>query len=66
MGLSRGVTVHCGTSFAHERRTKSSQHPLSPKKHKMKLNKTRKELEQDQRKQNERMASTYPLLLLVV
>ena len=69
MGLSRGVTVHCGTSFTNERRKKSLQHTLSPKIRKVKLNKTRKELQEAPRKQNERLACTYllyPLTLLIV
>ena len=65
MGLSRGITVHCGNSFTNERH-KSIQHPHSPKIRRVKLNKTQKELQQAQWKQNEHMACMYPLLLLVV
>ena len=65
MGLSHGITVHCGNSFTNERH-KSIQHPHSPKIRRVKLNKTQKELQQAQQKQNEHMACTYPLLLLVV
>ena len=65
MGLSHGITVHCGTSFTDERRTKSSQHPASPKIRKVKLNKSRRELQEAQWKHKERIASMYPLPLLV-
>ena len=60
MGLSRGVTVYCGTSFADERHTKSSRHPVGPKIRKVKLNKSRRELQHAQQKQKERIASMYP------
>jgi hypothetical protein len=66
MGLSRRVTVHCGTSLTNDRHTKSSRHPAKPKIRKVKLNKTRQELEQAQRKQNERIASMCPHSLLVL
>ena len=56
MGLSRRVTVHCGTSFSNERHMRRVG---SPKPRKVKLNKTRRELQEAQRKQHERMASMY-------
>ena len=67
MGLSRGVTVHCGTSFANDRRVRSSGHRgSSPKPRKFKLNKSRKELENAQRTRNERLTSVYILMLTVL
>lgn len=56
MGLSRRVTVHCGTSFSNESHTRRVS---SPKPRKVKLNKTRRELQEVQRKHRERMASMY-------
>jgi hypothetical protein len=56
MGLSRRVTVHCGTSFSNERHARRAG---SPKPRKVKLNKTRRELREAQRKHHERMASMY-------
>ena len=67
MGLSRGVIVHCGTSFANERQVKSSAHRGgSPKPRKFKLNKSRKELSEARRIRNERMASACILPLPVL
>ena len=60
MGLSRGVTVHCSTSFANDRQVKgSARRGGSPKPRKFKLNKSRKELLQARRTCNERMSSAY-------
>ncbi|KAF8810959.1 hypothetical protein BYT27DRAFT_7231816 [Phlegmacium glaucopus] len=53
MGLSHGVTVHCGTSFANERHTRRVG---SPKPRKVKLNKTCEKLREAQQKHHERMA----------
>ena len=67
MGLSRGVTVHCGTSFANERQVKSgARRGGSPKPLKFKLNKSRKELLEARRVRNERMASPCILPLPVL
>ena len=66
MGLSRSVTVHCGTSFTNEWHTKSSQHPASLKICKVKLNKSQQELQEAQWKHKECIASMYPLSLLVL
>ena len=60
MGLSRGVTVHCGTSFANDRQVKSKVHRgSSPQPRKFKLNKTRKELKEARRMRNEHVASVF-------
>jgi hypothetical protein len=53
MGLSGHVTVHFGTSF-------TSTRPTNPRKPlKIKLNKSRKQLAQEQEQQKRRIASEY-------
>jgi len=60
MGLSQGVTIHCGTSFANEQQVKCSlRHMGSEKMCKVKLNKGCKEVLQVQQLQREHMASAY-------
>jgi hypothetical protein len=63
MGLSRRVTVHCGTSFSSGRQVRRAS---SPKPRQLKLNKTRRELQEAQRKYNERMASEYVFATCVI
>lgn len=67
MGLSRGITVHCGTSFANERHMRNSLCRVgSPKPCKVKLNKSRQQLLQAQQEHNERMACMCLTLLSMV
>lgn len=71
MGLSRGVTVHVGTSFGTARETSSAasgstRRPTksSSKTIQLKLNRSRKQLAQEKEQQKRRIESKFFFLFL--